>query len=150
MVCARIETNLFSTWSELDHSRHLSDGVLWTTIAYISRIYPRKETIKGDMMVTAPLTVMSENDPKKGTLQDTVTVNCSSINMIRPGRPDIETIITKVTTSYRSPGDRVIIGACGPRELIAAAQTAVNNNLHNEALSTTFYCEVSLSKIQFK
>lgn len=106
-----------------------------------------KVSIKGEVTSTTPSTAVSANDPEKGALDSSIAVDGSAVNMARLGRPDIEGLISAAATPTDDPQERVIVGACGPRELIAATKTAVNNNLHSEALSLTLYSEVSVREI---
>jgi hypothetical protein len=68
----------------------------------------------------------------------------SSINEIRSGRPDIGKLIAAAVASSSSIDDRIIVGACGPSELMSSIREAVYSDLYNDGPSLTLYTEVSL------
>ncbi|KAJ5921484.1 hypothetical protein N7466_009810 [Penicillium verhagenii] len=100
-----------------------------------------KVSVKDDITQTVPCPIIATNDLEKGHLSDSGINLYSSTNYIRPGRPDIASVINEAATSHGSPDDRVIVGACGPKELISTTRNAVNNDLRNERLAVTFYSE---------
>lgn len=86
---------------------------------------------------------LSPGDIEKGALQQPVATMTSSGNEIRPGRPDIKSLIEHIVTSSCSREDRIIIGACGPYSLMHTTRQAVNNRALTNEWSITLYTEVS-------
>lgn len=52
-------------------------------------------------------------------------------------------LIAAAATGSGNLDDRVIVGACGPSELMSTTREAVNNELLNGGPSITLYTEVS-------
>ncbi|KAJ5952097.1 FAD-binding 8 [Penicillium vulpinum] len=99
-----------------------------------------KLSTKNDVTQTEDIIVFSTNDPEKGGAQQSTDNISSSIHQILPGRPNIGNLIRTATTASNSD-DRIIVGACGPSELLGTTRKAVNNELHNDGLSITLYTE---------
>lgn len=95
-----------------------------------------------DLAPVEPSLGISANDLEKSTLQ-TFAAKPPSVNEIRPGRPDISNLIEAVATSGGNSDDRVIVGACGPSDLMSTIRNAVNNDTRDNRLSITLYTEVS-------
>ncbi|OQE45103.1 hypothetical protein PENCOP_c002G03822 [Penicillium coprophilum] len=80
------------------------------------------------------------DDPEKGIAQES-TCSISSVNGILPGRPHIGNLIADAAVGSGTSDDRIIVGACGPAELLSTTRKAVNNELHNDRPPITFYSE---------
>ncbi|KAJ5177779.1 FAD-binding 8 [Penicillium coprophilum] len=84
----------------------------------------------------------SRDDPEKGVAQE-ATCDISSVNGILLGRPHIGNLIAAAAAGSGTSDDRIIVGACGPAELLGTTRKAVNNELYNDGPPITFYSEVS-------
>ncbi|KGO74387.1 FAD-binding 8 [Penicillium italicum] len=100
-----------------------------------------KVAAKGDVILTEPSPVFSTNDPEKGVEQQSTDSIPSSLNQILPGRPNIGNLIAATAGGSSSPEDRIIVGACGPSELMSTTRKAVNEDLLNGGPSITLYTE---------
>ncbi|KAJ6011583.1 hypothetical protein N7451_002995 [Penicillium sp. IBT 35674x] len=99
-----------------------------------------KVTTNGDVAAVEPSLPVSANDLEKSTLQ-TYTAKPPSVNEIRLGRPDIGHLIEAAATSSGNLDERVIVGACGPSDLMSTIRNAVNNDIRDDRLSITLYTE---------
>lgn len=103
-----------------------------------------KVSVKDNVVVPAqPSLVFSTNDPEKGVEQQPTDNISSSVNQMLPGRPNMGNLIAAAATGSGNLDDRVIVGACGPSELMSTTREAVNNELLNGGPSITLYTEVS-------
>jgi Ferric reductase NAD binding domain. len=102
-----------------------------------------KVSVKDDVVPAEPSLVFSTNDPEKGVEQQSTDTISSSVNRMLSGRPNIGNLIEAAATGSGNLGDRVIVGACGPSELMSTTREAVNNELLNGGPSITLYTEVS-------
>ncbi|KAJ5213470.1 hypothetical protein N7449_000639 [Penicillium cf. viridicatum] len=100
-----------------------------------------KVSVKGDVVLTEPSLVFSTNDPEKGVEQKSTDNISSSVNQMLSGRPNIGNLIAAAATESGNLDDRVIVGACGPSELMSTTREAVNNELLNGGPSITLYTE---------
>ncbi|KAJ6013726.1 hypothetical protein N7540_008317 [Penicillium herquei] len=80
------------------------------------------------------------HDLEKGALEKS-TILQASLNDIRPGRPDIGKLIADAVVLNSSTEDRIIIGACGPSDLMSTIRQAVHSDIHNDGPSLTLYTE---------
>ncbi|KAJ5776867.1 hypothetical protein N7520_000113 [Penicillium odoratum] len=100
---------------------------------------PEKVSVD-NVVATAPSLRHSQiHDPEKGALEKS-TVPKSSVNEIRPGRPNVSQLLGDVFALSNSD-DRIIIGACGPSDLMATTRQAVHSDIHNDGPSLTLYTE---------
>lgn len=107
-----------------------------------------KVSAQGDVIPTEPSPepspTFSTSDPEKGVgQQSTGNIYSSSMNQILPGRPHIGNLIAAAAAGSGKSDDRIIVGACGPSELMSITRKAVNNELLNDGPSITLYTEVS-------
>ncbi|KAJ5607288.1 hypothetical protein N7537_003907 [Penicillium hordei] len=100
-----------------------------------------KVSVKDDVVPAEPSLVFSTNDPEKGVEQQSTDTISSSVNRMLSGRPNIGNLIEAAATGSGNLGDRVIVGACGPSELMSTTREAVNNELLNGGPSITLYTE---------
>ena len=89
----------------------------------------------------APLAVFT-NDLEKGAHRPS-TLKTSAVSVIRPGRPDIGSLLEAIVLARSDEDDRVIVGACGPNELMRVTREAVHKELRHERLPITLYTEAS-------
>lgn len=101
-----------------------------------------KVSVNGDVAPVESSLTFSVNDLEKSALQ-TFTAKPPSVNEIRPGRPDISNLIEAAATSGGNLDDRVIVGACGPSDIMSTIRNAVNNDVRDDGVSITLYTEVS-------
>lgn len=101
-----------------------------------------KVSVNEGVAPVEPSLTGSVNDLEKSALQ-TFTAKPPSVNEIRPGRPDIGNLIEAAATSGGKLDDRVIVGACGPSDLMSSIRNAVNNDVRDDGVSITLYTEVS-------
>ncbi|KAJ5793295.1 uncharacterized protein N7503_009273 [Penicillium pulvis] len=99
-----------------------------------------KVSVNGDVASAEPSLTVSANDLEKSALQ-TFTPKLPSVNEIRSGRPDIGNLIEAAATSGGNLDDRVIVGACGPSDLMSTIRNAVNNDIRDDGVSITLYTE---------
>jgi hypothetical protein len=103
-----------------------------------------KSSVKESVLPVHPSPQESPiNDLEKGGLQMT-TASASSLNEIRPGRPDIGKLIAEAVAPRRSTDDRIILGTCGPSSLISTIRENVFSENYNHGPSLTLYTEVSI------
>jgi hypothetical protein len=115
-----------------------------TSLSTTPESHSEKASLKDDVIPIGPSPLGSQiNDLEKGTLE-MATSSPLSINKIRPGRPDIGKLIAAAVGSSSSIDDRIIVGACGPSELMSTIREAVFSDLYNDGPSLTLYTEVSL------
>ncbi|GKZ49342.1 hypothetical protein AbraIFM66951_001746 [Aspergillus brasiliensis] len=88
----------------------------------------------------AQLPQAMRNDLEKGVLSQSKPEE-SPVSEVLPGRPDIGNIIEALVRSSPTTHDRVIIGACGPSELMGVTREAVHKHLCKDGLSMTLYTE---------
>ncbi|KGO45244.1 FAD-binding 8 [Penicillium expansum] len=100
-----------------------------------------KVAAKDDVILTEPSAVFSTNDPEKGVEQQSTDSIPSSVNQILPGRPNIRNLIAAAASGSGNPEYRIIVGACGPSELMSTTRKAVNDDLLNGGPSITLYTE---------
>ncbi|KAJ5817621.1 FAD-binding 8 [Penicillium robsamsonii] len=95
-----------------------------------------------DVTIIDESLAFSANDPEKSAGQQS-TGNTPSINGILPGRPHVGNLIAAAaaTSGSDTSDDRIIVGACGPSELLSMTRKAVTNELNNDGLSITLYTE---------
>lgn len=86
---------------------------------------------------------LPQGDLEKGALQQSAAAMTFAGNEIQPGRPDINSLIENIVTSSCSAEDRIIIGACGPSDLMRTTRQAVNSGVLNAEWSIKLYSEVS-------
>jgi hypothetical protein len=98
--------------------------------------------VDGNLSLVEGSRAVSAHDLEKSTLQK-VTAKLPSISEFRPGRPDIGSLIEAAATKGGNSDDRVIVGACGPSDLIRTIRIAVNDDIRDDGLSVTLYTEVS-------
>ncbi|GAB1200385.1 hypothetical protein APSETT444_009756 [Aspergillus pseudonomiae] len=89
----------------------------------------------------APLAVFT-NDLEKGAHRPS-TLKTSPVSVIRPGRPDIGSLLEAIVLARSDEDDRVIVGACGPNELMSVTREAVHQELRHDRLPITLYTEAS-------
>jgi hypothetical protein len=102
-----------------------------------------KVSAKDDVILTEPSRVILTSDPEKGAEKQPTGNISSSVNEILPGRPNIGNLIAAAAAGSAKLDDRVIVGACGPSQLLSTTRNAVNNELLNNGPSITLYTEVS-------
>jgi hypothetical protein len=102
-----------------------------------------KGSVISEPIEAEPPSAIITNDIEKGALKPS-PVEISAFSLVRPGRPDIDNLIEAIVDSSSSAHDRVIIGACGPSELMSVTRKAVHKDRYNGGLSMTLYTEVSL------
>lgn len=102
-----------------------------------------KVAAKDDIILTEPSSVFSTNDPEKGVAQESTDSISSSTNQILQGRPNIGNLIAAAAAGSGNLEDRIIVGACGPSELMSTTRKAVNDDLLKGGPSITLYTEVS-------
>ncbi|KAJ5100434.1 FAD-binding 8 [Penicillium angulare] len=102
--------------------------------------------IEKDITPMQPSLPIVTNDLEKGHLHESTVKVPFSADCIKPGRPDIENLIKTASNSQGNADGRVIVGACGPKELISMARNAVNNDVRDERLSVTLYTETSSNR----
>ncbi|CAG8909126.1 unnamed protein product [Penicillium egyptiacum] len=102
-----------------------------------------KVSEKDDIIPTGPSPALLTSDPEKGAGQHPTGNISSSVNEILPGRPDIGNLIATAAAESGRSDDHMIVGACGPSQLLGTTRKAVNNELLNDGPSITFYTEVS-------
>lgn len=112
-----------------------------TSLSTTPESHSEKASLEDDVIPIGPSPLI--NDLEKGALE-MATGSPLSINEIRPGRPDIGKIIAAAVGSSSSIDDRIIVGACGPSELMSTIREAVFSDLYNDGPSLTLYTEVSL------
>ncbi|KXG47340.1 FAD-binding 8 [Penicillium griseofulvum] len=81
------------------------------------------------------------SDPEKGVSQDSTSNISSLVSGILPGRPNIGNLIAAAAAGSGTLDDRIIVGACGPSQLMSTTREAVNNELRNDGPSITLYTE---------
>ncbi|CAG8928199.1 unnamed protein product [Penicillium salamii] len=81
---------------------------------------------------------VTSGDLEKGAFQQSF-----SGNEIQLGRPDLDSIIENIVSSSCGLEDNVIIGACGPEDLMRTTRLAVHNRSLREEGPITLYTEVS-------
>ncbi|KAJ5541759.1 FAD-binding 8 [Penicillium frequentans] len=99
-----------------------------------------KVSVNGDVATLEPSITVLASDLEKSALQ-TFTAKPPSVNEIRAGRPDISNLIEAAATSGDNLDDRVIVGACGPSDLMSTIRNAVNNEIRDDGVSITLYTE---------
>jgi hypothetical protein len=115
-----------------------------TSLSTTPESHSEKASLEDDVIPIGPSPLGSQiNDLEKGALE-MATSSPLSINVIRPGRPDIGKLIAAAVASSSSIDDRIIVGACGPSELMSTIREAVFSDLYNDGPSLTLYTEVSL------
>ncbi|EKV10623.1 Ferric reductase transmembrane component 5, putative [Penicillium digitatum PHI26] len=100
-----------------------------------------KVAAKDDIILTEPSSVFSTNDPEKGVAQESTDSISSSTNQILQGRPNIGNLIAAAAAGSGNLEDRIIVGACGPSELMSTTRKAVNDDLLKGGPSITLYTE---------
>lgn len=101
-----------------------------------------KGSLNEDVAPVEPSLTVTANDLEKSALQN-FAAKPPSVNETRPGRPDIGNLIKVAATSCGNSDDRVIVGACGPSDLMHTIRNAVNNDIRDDGPSITLYTEVS-------
>lgn len=91
-----------------------------------------KETAFGSLM-----------DPEKGNPKVMTTSSALGIIRCHSGRPDMDDIISSSLLSGNTEDDRIIVGACGPSELMKQTRKAVRVSTLDEGPSVKLYTEVS-------
>ncbi|KAJ5263505.1 hypothetical protein N7478_011110 [Penicillium angulare] len=84
------------------------------------------------------------NDPEKTHFNESIVKFHFLADCVRSGRPDIESLIRTASNLRDNADDRIIVGACGPKELISITRQAVKNDMRGERLSVTLYTEVCM------
>lgn len=102
-----------------------------------------KVSVKDGVVPAEPSLVFSTNDPEKGVEQQSTDNISSSFNRIFSGRPNMGNLIAAAATGSGNLDDRVIVGACGPSDLMSTTRETVNKELLNGGPSITLYTEVS-------
>lgn len=102
-----------------------------------------KVSVKDGVVPAEPSLVFSTNDPEKGVEQQSTDNISSSFNRIFSGRPNMGNLIAAAATGSGNLDDRVIVGACGPSDLMSTTRETVNRELLNGGPSITLYTEVS-------
>ncbi|KAJ5705861.1 hypothetical protein N7536_001550 [Penicillium majusculum] len=100
-----------------------------------------KVSVKDNVVPAQPSLVFSTNDPEKGVEQQPTDNISSSVNQMLSGRPNMGNLIAAAATGSGNLDDRVIVGACGPSELMNTTREAVKNELLNGGPSITLYTE---------
>ncbi|OQE32450.1 hypothetical protein PENFLA_c001G02010 [Penicillium flavigenum] len=100
-----------------------------------------KVSAKDDVILKEPSPVILTSDPEKGAEQQPAGSISSSVNEILPGRPNIGNLIAAAAAGSAKLDDRVIVGACGPSQLLSTTRKAVNNELLKDGPSITLYTE---------
>ncbi|KAJ6184662.1 hypothetical protein N7519_005963 [Penicillium mononematosum] len=100
-----------------------------------------KVSTKDDVILTEPSPAILTRDPEKGAEQQPTGNISSSVKEILPGRPNIGNLIAAAAAGSAKLDDRVIVGACGPSQLLSTTQKAVSNELLNDGPSITLYTE---------
>ena len=101
-----------------------------------------KAPIPDAIIPTQPSPTSMNDDPEKGPLHQSTPNTLSSTSEIRRGRPDMGNLIATAVTAHRHPEDRIIVGACGPRELMTATRQALTDIPYNDGPAITLYTEV--------
>ncbi|CEJ56738.1 hypothetical protein PMG11_02936 [Penicillium brasilianum] len=102
-----------------------------------------KYSVISEPIEAEPPSAIILNGLEKGALKQSTT-ETSPVSVIQPGRPDISNLIEAIVDSKSGANDRVIIGACGPSELMSVTRKAVHKDRCNGGLSITLYTEVTL------
>ncbi|CAI7584936.1 unnamed protein product [Penicillium glandicola] len=100
-----------------------------------------KVSERNDIIQTENSLAFSTNDPEKGVEELSTNNIASSVNNIVLGRPHISNLISAAAAGSDKSDDRIIVGACGPSELLSTTRKAVNNESHNDGPSITLYTE---------
>ncbi|PWY67073.1 hypothetical protein BO94DRAFT_590981 [Aspergillus sclerotioniger CBS 115572] len=106
-----------------------------------SDLVSEKASVKGDITPPQPSPTSMDFDPEKGPFHQPIAKALTSPNEIRQGRPDIDKLIATAVNTSGNTNDRIIVGACGPRELTAATRKAVTDILRNDGPAITIYTE---------
>lgn len=115
-----------------------------TSLSTTPESHSEEASLQGDVVPIGPSPLGSQiNDLEKGALE-IATGSPLSINEIRPGRPDIPKLIAAAVASSSNIDERIIVGACGPSELMSTIREAVFSDLYDDGPSITLYTEVSL------
>ncbi|PYI00747.1 hypothetical protein BO78DRAFT_424196 [Aspergillus sclerotiicarbonarius CBS 121057] len=100
-----------------------------------------KISIQEDLIHTKPPPTHHNTDLEKGPLHQFTAKDCFSTNEVRQGRPDISNFISAAADSGCKPDDRIIVGACGPKELMIATRNAVSDIMRKDGPAITLYTE---------
>ncbi|KAJ5049347.1 hypothetical protein NUH16_007865 [Penicillium rubens] len=100
-----------------------------------------KVSAKDDIILTEPSPTVLARDPEKDAEQQPTGNISSSVNEILLGRPNIGNLIAAAAAGSAKLDDRVIVGACGPSQLLSTTRKAVNKELLNDGPSITLYTE---------
>ena len=81
-------------------------------------------------------------DPEKGTSK---VSTCSAFGIVgyNIGRPDINDVIATALLSGNTEDDQIIVGACGPSELLSQTRNAIHIASDDDGPSVKLYTEVS-------
>ncbi|KAJ5770256.1 uncharacterized protein N7511_002307 [Penicillium nucicola] len=102
--------------------------------------YSEKSSVKDSSLPIEPSPQPSPiHDIEKSAVELT-TKTTPSINEIRPGRPNIGKVIADAVASSKTD-DRIIIGACGPSQLMSALREAAFCDSYHDGPSLTLYTE---------
>lgn len=116
--------------------------------ATIFEIVPEKVSENVDTVVAgSAFTDNTARDPEKCSLGDLVSQK-RPVRDFKRGRPNIGHLMSAaISHSSASLGNigHVMVGACGPKELIDTTRQAVLHEKHDDGPSMTLYTEVSQS-----
>ena len=112
----------------------------------ISEFVPEKVSANVDTVAADSVSMNNTaRDPEKSPVGDLVSQKRPRRDFQR-GRPNIGHLMSAaISSSSTSSGDiaRVIVGACGPKELIDTTRQAALHEKHDDGPSLTLYTEVS-------
>ncbi|KAJ5250642.1 hypothetical protein N7489_001052 [Penicillium chrysogenum] len=100
-----------------------------------------KVSAKDNVILTEPSPTVLTRDPEKDAEQQPTGNISSSVNEILLGRPNIGNLIAAAAAGSAKLDDRIIVGACGPSQLLSTTRKAVNKELLNDGPSITLYTE---------
>ncbi|KAI2725999.1 hypothetical protein CBS147332_2886 [Penicillium roqueforti] len=109
---------------------YLSEKILATEAVIPAESIPAESTVE-----------FSTNDLEKRVEQQAIANISSPVNGIVARRPDIGKFIAAAASATENSDDRIIVGACGPSQLMSATREAVHSDLHHDGPLITLYTE---------